>query len=184
MTTSMILPYQMQALRNQVDERTTRYAPCPTGRTRNNHGEHSPQSTRHQRATCKNRPTITLPQATTRRVELPSPDDDDDTMTSPSAPVLEGACNCGSPEMQELLQDRRRGSTHIHLTHSSGCGCGSTMGMGTGMLKCTGRLPVQIPRGRWQGGIAPQAHMYVFSLVLLSFLLLILHCFYIDGRGT
>jgi hypothetical protein len=61
---------------------------------------------------------MTPPRATTHGVELPSPDDDGDAMTLPSAPVLEGARNCRSPKMQELLQDRRWGSTHTHLTHS------------------------------------------------------------------
>jgi hAT family C-terminal dimerisation region len=37
---------------------------------------------------------------------LPNPDDDNDVMLSLSpAPVLEGAHNCRSPEMQELLHD-------------------------------------------------------------------------------
>ena len=48
---------------------------------------------------------------------LPSPDDDVMSSSS-SAPVLEGARNCGSPKMQELLQDRRWGSTCTRLTFS------------------------------------------------------------------
>jgi hypothetical protein len=39
---------------------------------------------------------------------LPSPDNNNNVMLSSPAPVLEGACNCGSPEMQELLDDRRQ----------------------------------------------------------------------------
>jgi hypothetical protein len=40
---------------------------------------------------------------------LPSPDDDNNMMLSSSpAPVLKGAHNCRSPEMQELLNDRRQ----------------------------------------------------------------------------
>jgi hypothetical protein len=39
---------------------------------------------------------------------LPSPDDDNNVMSSSPAPVLEGAHNCRSPEMQELLDDGRQ----------------------------------------------------------------------------
>jgi hypothetical protein len=125
---------------------------------------------------------------------LPSPDNDDDAMSSSSsAPVLEGAHNCGSPEMQELLQDRKWGSTRTRLTRSSttrtlrvrvdhGYGYGSITGTGTGTLKCTGGLPVRIPRGGRQGGYCPSSPYVCF--LSCSFLLLILYCFYIDGRTT
>jgi hypothetical protein len=39
---------------------------------------------------------------------LSSPDNDNDMMSSSPAPVLKGACNCRSPEMQELLDDGRQ----------------------------------------------------------------------------
>ena len=45
------------------------------------------------------------------RIPWPSPahGDDDDVMSLlSSAPVLEGACNCGSPKMQDLLYDGRQ----------------------------------------------------------------------------
>jgi hypothetical protein len=92
------------------------HALCPTGRTWNNHGERSPWLTQQQRATCQNGPTITSLRATTCGVELPSPDNDDEAMMLPSAPVLKGAHNYRSPEMQELLQDRRWGLTRTRLT--------------------------------------------------------------------
>jgi hypothetical protein len=40
-------------------------------------------------------------------VSLPSPEDDNDAMSSSSssAPVFEGARNCRSPQLQELLRD-------------------------------------------------------------------------------
>ena len=38
----------------------------------------------------------------------PSPVHDNVMLSLSSAPVLKGACNCGSPEMQELLHDGRR----------------------------------------------------------------------------
>ena len=46
-------------------------------------------------------------QATAHGVDpYPGPDDDD-AMLSSSAPVIEGAYNCGSPQMQELIYDGR-----------------------------------------------------------------------------
>ena len=60
-------------------------------------------------------PTTTLPRASARGVgPYPGLDDnDDDAMSSSSAPVLEGARNCGSSQMQELVHDGRRHREHL-----------------------------------------------------------------------
>jgi hypothetical protein len=49
---------------------------------------------------------MTSLQATTRRVELPSPDDDDDVMMLPSAPVLKGAVTGQDMGVDPLIRHR------------------------------------------------------------------------------
>jgi hypothetical protein len=57
---------------------------------------------------CYDRPTTSPLRATAHGVDpYPGPNDDDAMSSSSSAPVIEGACNCGSPQMQELIYDGR-----------------------------------------------------------------------------
>ena len=62
-----------------------------------------------------------------------------------SAPVLNGAHNCGSSQIQELLVTMGDGrSTCTRLTHGLRVWVGA--GTGTGTLKSTRGLPVPLPR--------------------------------------
>jgi hypothetical protein len=89
---------------------------------------------------CYDRPTMTPPRATACGVDpYPSPDDDDAMSSSSSAPVIKGACNCRSPQMQELIYDGRW-QVDLYLPDLW------VVGTGTGMLKSTCGLPVWIPK--------------------------------------
>ena len=57
---------------------------------------------------CYDRPTTTPPQATAHGVDpYPGSPNNNNTMSLSSAPVIKGACNYGSPQMQELIYDGR-----------------------------------------------------------------------------
>ena len=74
----------------------------------------------------------------------PSPDDDDAMSSLSSAPVIEGARNCGSPQMQELIYDGRW-QVDLYLPDPW---LDDPQVAGMGMLKSTHGLPMQIPTWR------------------------------------